>query len=394
MELPERPWEALPSDLADALRPQLPSIAQDIVETVRTEVAEYGGVSDADTLRRLRLGVEHALAQFAEVVGRSGPAPQAGVEFHRALGRAAQQTGRSLDGVQDVFRVASRVAWRWMGWAATEAGLPAAQLHLLAESIFVYIDELASYTVDGYAEAQSAAAGERHQRRAQVLALLLAQPPAEPAALVAAAGAAAWPLPKTVAVAALGREESAGDLAARIGPDVLAGSQGDEPCLVVPDPDGPGRRALAAGALTGRDAAMGPTTEPAHAARSLDWARRTLDLARRGLLERPASPPRADDHLAELVLAADTALIGALARRRLAPLQALGPRSRNRLAETLVAWLEQGRSAPAAARVLHAHAQTVRYRLAQVRELLGDAVDDPAARFELELALRGQRLLD
>jgi DNA-binding PucR family transcriptional regulator len=59
-----------------------------------------------------------------------------------------------------------------------------------------------------------------------------------------------------------------------------------------------------------------------------------------------------------------------------------------------VAWLEQGRSAPAAARVLHAHAQTVRYRLAQVRELLGDAVDDPAARFELELALRGQRLLD
>jgi DNA-binding PucR family transcriptional regulator len=38
------------------------------------------------------------------------------------------------------------------------------------------------------------------------------------------------------------------------------------------------------------------------------------------------------------------------------------------------------------------HEQTVRYRLAQLRELLGDALDDPRARFELELSLRAARL--
>ena len=37
---------------------------------------------------------------------------------------------------------------------------------------------------------------------------------------------------------------------------------------------------------------------------------------------------------------------------------------------------------------LHVHPQTVRYRLARLRERLGSALDDPAARFELALALR------
>ena len=33
------------------------------------------------------------------------------------------------------------------------------------------------------------------------------------------------------------------------------------------------------------------------------------------------------------------------------------------------------------------HPQTLRYRLAQLRETFGDALDDPNVRFELELAL-------
>ena len=45
------------------------------------------------------------------------------------------------------------------------------------------------------------------------------------------------------------------------------------------------------------------------------------------------------------------------------------------------------RARPAAA-ALHVHVQTVRYRLGQLRDLLGDALDDPAARLELALALR------
>jgi DNA-binding PucR family transcriptional regulator len=54
---------------------------------------------------------------------------------------------------------------------------------------------------------------------------------------------------------------------------------------------------------------------------------------------------------------------------------------------------ERGNAA-AMARALDLHPQTVRYRLARLRELLGDQLDDPDARLELELALRAQLRLE
>jgi DNA-binding PucR family transcriptional regulator len=55
------------------------------------------------------------------------------------------------------------------------------------------------------------------------------------------------------------------------------------------------------------------------------------------------------------------------------------------LAQTLLAWLECADDANAARR-LHVHPQTIRYRLRQVSELFGDALTDPDARFRLLLA--------
>jgi DNA-binding PucR family transcriptional regulator len=40
---------------------------------------------------------------------------------------------------------------------------------------------------------------------------------------------------------------------------------------------------------------------------------------------------------------------------------------------------------------LDIHPQTARYRIARLRELLGNELDDPNARLELELALRALR---
>jgi DNA-binding PucR family transcriptional regulator len=66
------------------------------------------------------------------------------------------------------------------------------------------------------------------------------------------------------------------------------------------------------------------------------------------------------------------------------------PRARL-LRETLAAWLEHPGRPREIARVLHLHHQTVRYRIARLRERFGDALDDPDARFELALALRWAR---
>jgi hypothetical protein len=67
--------------------------------------------------------------------------------------------------------------------------------------------------------------------------------------------------------------------------------------------------------------------------------------------------------------------------------------ARCRLARTLLAWMESADDANAAGRRLHVHPQTIRYRLRQVSEIFGDALDDPDARFRLLLALRVRQLL-
>jgi DNA-binding PucR family transcriptional regulator len=99
---------------------------------------------------------------------------------------------------------------------------------------------------------------------------------------------------------------------------------------------------------------------------------------------------RADDLLVELLLFEGRALVDRLAARRLAPLAALTPKARRRMEETALAYVRERGNAAAMARALGLHPQTVRYRLARLRELLGDQLDDPDARLELELALRAQ----
>jgi DNA-binding PucR family transcriptional regulator len=97
-------------------------------------------------------------------------------------------------------------------------------------------------------------------------------------------------------------------------------------------------------------------------------------------------------HLATLVLLADAELADTLSGAALAPLRRLRPEHADRLALTLLAWLESADNAGVAARRLHVHPQTVRYRLRQLTELFGDRLSDPDARFTLQVALRARRL--
>jgi DNA-binding PucR family transcriptional regulator len=65
----------------------------------------------------------------------------------------------------------------------------------------------------------------------------------------------------------------------------------------------------------------------------------------------------------------------------------LGPGPREKLEETLRAWLlHHGRRERIAAE-LFVHPQTVRYRMGQLRELFGARLDDPRCVLELTLAL-------
>ncbi len=286
------------------------------------------------------------------------------------------------------YRVGARLSWREAAAAAREAGFDAETLSLLAESIFAYIDELSAESAAGFAEAQSAAAGEADRRRRVLVEHLMRSPPADPVAVEASAREAGWALPD--ALAALVWVPGDERVPPMLPPGTLTATVGELQCAFVPDVDAPGRRAELARALGRRGAALGPAVPWPEAERSARRALATLGLAEHGLAPQGRLLD-AGGHLGSLVVHADPVLLRELAARRLAPLEGLHPNARARLTETLAAWLAARGGASETAAALGVHPQTVRYRLGQLRQRFGDALEDAEARFELELALRALR---
>jgi len=106
--------------------------------------------------------------------------------------------------------------------------------------------------------------------------------------------------------------------------------------------------------------------------------RATLRAVEAGAIQAPGLV-RADDALAKLLLFENAGLVERIATRRLTPLAALTPNARRRMEQTALAYAQQRGNAAAMARALGVHPQTARYRLHGLRELLGDALDDPDA---------------
>ena len=374
---------AFSAETAAVVRARLDGAIPEMIEAIARGVPGYASRARPDYQQRLADAVTGAVACFIAHVARPDQSTRAITAEFRAIGSAAAREGRTLDALQDALRLGARVAWRWL--CEADAGLDRRELSRVGEAIFAYLDELAAACAQGYAEARVQAAGDRQRR---LLAAILSDPPPRAELVAGLARAAGWVLPDQVAVVVLGQRQQDGLL---LPPGVLADWTGPEPCLLVPDPDGPGRqaaidRALGDRALRGRPAAIGPSVPLARAAMSLRWARHALALASAGVI--PAGPVRCDQHLSTLLILADEDLAAVLRGRRLAPLARLRPAQRDRIAETLLAWLQLGENAAEVAQRIHVHPQTVRYRMRQIHELFGDQLRDPDLRFELQLALR------
>ena len=372
--------------LAGALRTVLPELSDEIIGAIGVEVDEYRRPFEGAFGRTVRLGVERALSRFVDLIADPAAEDEPARRTYVDLGRGEFRQGRTLDALLAAYRVGARVAWRRFAAAGAAAGIAPEELYRLGEAIFAYIDELSAESVEGYAAEQSVAAGERQQRRRRFLALLVQDPPADPVSVQAAAEAAGWAVPGSVA--ALVTDVAAPDaLAARLGPDVLAASLDDLVVALVPDAGAPGARARLAAAVGERSAAVGPLTRWEDVARSIARARLAHRLARGGVLPGEGLLV-ADEHLPALALHGDPSLAADLAARELAPFAGLGEGARVRLEQTLRAWLDLRGRVEQVGHALGVHPQTVRYRLAQLRELFGERLEDPEGRLALSLALR------
>ena len=383
------PWHALPPVLADAIEPELPEATEEILATIALEVPEYARPLEGAFGVAIRTGVSEALRQFVELIREPGASRESGRDVYVGLGRAEFREGRTLDSLQSAYRVGARVAWRRVSAAARRAKIDPEQLGLLAEAIFAYIDELSADSVEGYAQAQREQEGERQRRRRELLALLLRDPPAPDPEIRSAAQAAGWRMARSAAPLAVAE----GDLARvgrRLSADALVAPVRGVGCALVPGAAGPTRAAELERATRGVTAALGPTVPRAELGEAWSIASAALRAIEAGAIEADGLV-EAEDHLPELMLFESGGVAERLAERRLAPLADLTPAGRARMEETALAFVQHGGNAAAMARALHLHPQTIRYRLGRLRELFGDELSDPDARFELELALRSTR---
>ncbi len=389
--------EGIPSAVAAVLRPVLPDLAAETIRAIGQEVPDYSRPLEGRLGVTLRYGTERALRRFVDSIEAPAAVSDRDRRIYFELGRLEMREGRTLNALLAAYRVGAQIAWRRFVEAGVRADLEPTILYRLGEAIFAYIDEISGESIAGYAAAQSESAGERQRRRSRLVFLLSADPPATPEDVRLAAVRAGWRPPAQIAALVVESIDSE-RLTSRLGPGAVAAPLETPEALLptrqlqrvlafVPDPDGAGRRAQLAAAVEGLAAALGPTVALAGSPRSAARARRALDLRDLGLLPGDGLLV-AEEHAAALVLQADSVLASELAEARLAPLRELRPAVRERLTESLRAWLDcQGR-VDETARALGVHPQTVRYRLNQLREAFGAALDDPQARFELALALR------
>ncbi|MEU9237732.1 helix-turn-helix domain-containing protein [Streptomyces subrutilus] len=375
---------------------EIPTLSVEVMQQIHAQFPQIVEIYDDDGVSGVLTRIRQALGPFVESVRATG-GPQisgdGGVRFREAaasLDRRETLPGRALDFMRAVYRFGARVSWRRLTEIADGVGIPPAAMYELAEAGFDYIEGLVIDAARDHLGNESLAAGERLRRQRRLVELLLADQPADPQATAQYAANIGWRLPDTVAVAVLKRNEKA-LLPPEFGTGILLDWESEQPRLVVPSPAPAGRADALRQALPGWTGALGPTVPLAHAARSLHWAETAVGLITAGTL-----PSRGlldcTEHTTALLLLPPAELIDDLATGCLAPLAACRPGHAERLADTLLAWLQtRGGAAEVAARI-GVHPQTVRYRMRQLKELWGDALDDHDQRFALELVLRARKL--
>ena len=374
VQLPVLPGEVY------VLAPHLPALAEEIVAAIAAEVPSYARPL-ARGSRAVRRGVDGALAEFVELSRDGGPAARRGRGGPGpARGACGPLAGRAAVAPTGPARASPGAALAALG---LEAGLAPETLVLLAEAIFAYVDELSAESAEGFAREQAERAGELERRRRALAELLVATPaPDAGARRRGRRGRALAPARRASCVAVWREPHARPDASPRSPPTRCARrSKGSRARC------SPGRRASCAPRSTGAPRGSGrPCRSPTRRGRSGSRARRWR--SPRSAASRRRSPSTRTA----------SSCCGGPSRRSSPSSRPSGwrrssgetPNSRARLEATLLAWLRHAGTVADAAAELGVHPQTVRYRLGRLRELFGAALDEPDARFELELVLRAR----
>lgn len=384
-DVSDPPWSRLRPETGDLLRPHVESVADELLARIPAEVSSYARPLEGNFGQAIRTGVGVAMDRFLMLPGTREPALQPSEkELYLALGAGESKQGRTLDALLAAYRVGARVAYSSFTRLGLESGLTAEELLPLGEAVFAYIDELSATSAEGFARDQSTRAGERERLRAALLGVIIAG--SDSYAISAAAAGAGWTVPKRIRVIILGGANAL-ETGARLGPETLVGFHGDVVIAVAPSRDGARGRSRLSRQLSGATAFVGPERIPEEAPESLRLA---FLLAGSEQHQGAVGAVWLDSNVTDLIIGREPALLDELDSQLLVGLTGLKATTRARLEETLLYWLAYRGERATIAEQLHVHPQTIGYRMAQLRSLLGSALDDPDQRFAIELVLRSR----
>ena len=382
----------LAAPVLDAMRADLPVVAQEVVAAVIAEVPAYSEPFRGSMGRNIETAVAVALTGFLESLAGAEPTAdriQQVLDAAYRLGEGEARSGRSMDALAAAYRIGTHRAWDILSEIAVDAGLPASDVAKFAGLVFDFLDQLSAVSVAGHAGQLAQDDRQRERYRTAVAHALLAGQPEDQIRDVA--DRADWPIPDQL-IAVVVPRSVAPTVRAQLSSDTLEldadiTALSDWPqhlVLLVPagpaGKDEPRSRAALLDAVAQAEAVVGPARPWLEARSSLQRAVRVLKLRSEAGDEDAVTSAGAVDterHLADVVLMADEVARADLRDRVLRPMADLRPSAAEKLTETLRAWLlHQGRRDEIAA-TLFVHPQTVRYRLGQLRELYGERLDDP-----------------
>ncbi|KAA1380142.1 helix-turn-helix domain-containing protein [Aeromicrobium fastidiosum] len=367
---------------ARALRPLVPTFAADVAERIQTDIPAYAGQSDGRRRDIISHAVEQACHRFLDTLDGLPHRDRGVDELFQAMGRAEASDSGDLAAMHAALRLAATATWDRMRRANVEPPLSDQARGQLADGIFGYIEHLIEQAEKGFAAGRRAIRNDRGQARARLADQLLTGRRRNQLDTV---DPEVWTPPEwVVVVVSEPDDERIIDVASLALTHLVV--RHDQRVVVIADAD-LASEVTDVFAAAGKPVAVSWPVGPSVIPSAYRWARRALDLVRRGVI--PAQPlVQCREHRTQIWLHAEPALRQRMCQDMLKPLLAETPNSREILSQTLLVWLETRDSAPAIAAHLGVHAQTVRYRWKRINELFGDDLHDPEFIVQITMLLK------
>jgi hypothetical protein len=364
-----------------------------MAERVLAEVADY---ADGRVVPREQV-IASCQDNLRYVLGNLAGEPGVSVDSPRATGATRAEQGVPYAAVLQAFRVGGRFIWELMVEAADPSDRDV--LLLAAADIWAVSDELASQVTDAYRTALTDRARRDERVRSSLVGALLdgdaatAEQVWESASVLSlprsgdfVVVSAECPSPGAEGLPSVERMLRRHNITSawRLDHDRQDGLVGLRVGFAVDR-----LLPLLDELTTGRVGVSAPFTRLEEAP----------DARRQARIACTAAPPasravlRFDAHPLEVLLASSPEQAASLARTVLGPVLDLPPHDRAVVIETAQAWLAAAGSTSTAARELHLHRNTVRYRLRRLEELTGRDLAHPIDAAQVHVALQCVRIL-